>query len=73
MKGYRDEAGKVAKEIARLRSDVENGKLDIVEFARKQTELNNRINKYEEEFNWMGTDKRTGRLKLPVSNGKLLK
>jgi hypothetical protein len=57
MKGYSDEAGRVAKEIDRLRSDVEKGKLDIVEFARKQTELNNRINKYEEEFNRMGTEK----------------
>ncbi|MDR3141750.1 MAG: hypothetical protein LBU37_08515 [Tannerellaceae bacterium] len=57
MKGYNDEAGKIMDELDALKADAANGKLGIMDFAAKQTKLNERIKEYEEEYNKLGTDK----------------
>jgi hypothetical protein len=57
MKGYLNDAGKITRELNKLKADTENGKRDIVEYARKQTELNARIKEHEEKFIRLGTEK----------------
>jgi hypothetical protein len=41
----------------KLKADTEKGKPDIVEYARKQTELNDRIKEHKEKINRLGMEK----------------